>query len=166
MEIFRPCQSMRPTRTPKQALYWKGGRINEMYKRTIAIKRGIYPINKTRDLSGSWIKYIMLSKVQISACKDRDIDEIIKSCTLRQAHQIANTKGPLMPHYLPKHAWHTLTTNLFHLNGIVANHHNKFPIVRKVNIANSNVVTNHLKGSSMNVAYRKAGFMQWHTIQF
>ena len=45
---------------------------------------------------------------------NHDIDEMVKSCAPCQAHQVANTKDTLIPHDVPKHAWHTLATYLFH----------------------------------------------------
>ena len=81
---------------------------------------------------------------------NRNIEDMVKSCAPCQAHQAANTKEPLMPQDVPKHAWHTLATDLFHWNGmeylLVADYYSKFPVVRKLNNISSNTVINHLKG--------------------
>ena len=48
---------------------------------------------------------------------NHDIDEMVKSCAPCQAHKVANTKDTLIPHDVPKHAWHNLCTDLFNWNG-------------------------------------------------
>ena len=79
-----------------------------------------------------------------------DIDEMVKACAPCQAHQVANTKETLIPHDVPKHAWHTLATDLFHWNGteymLIADLYSKFPIIRKLTNMSSNTVINHIKG--------------------
>ena len=81
---------------------------------------------------------------------NRDIDDMVKLCAPCQTHQPANGKEPLIHHDVPKHAWHTLATDLFHWNGteymLIADYYSKFPIVRKLNNASSTTVINHLRG--------------------
>ena len=75
---------------------------------------------------------------------------MVKSCAPCQAHQVANSKETLIPHDVPKHAWHTLATDLFHWNGteymLIADLYSKFPIIRKLTNVSSSTVINHLKG--------------------
>lgn len=75
---------------------------------------------------------------------------MVQSCAPCQQHQVANTKETLIPHDVPKHAWHTLATDLFHWNGteylLIADCYSKFPIVRKLSNISSNTVINQLKG--------------------
>ena len=75
---------------------------------------------------------------------------MVKACAPCQAHQVANTKETLIPHDVPKHAWHTLATDLFHWNRteymLIADLYSKFPIIRKLTNMSSNTVINHLKG--------------------
>ena len=79
---------------------------------------------------------------------NHDIDEIVKSCAPCQEHQVANTKETLIPHDVPKHAWHTLATDLFHWNGImlIADLYSNFPIIRKLTNMSSSTIIDHLKG--------------------
>ena len=73
---------------------------------------------------------------------NHDIDEMVKAC--------ANTKETPIPHDVPKHAWHTLATDLFHWNDteymLIADLYSKFPIIRKLTNMSSSTVINHLKG--------------------
>ena len=82
---------------------------------------------------------------------NRDIDEMVKSCAPCQSHQVANTKATLIPHDVPKHAWHTLATNLFHWNGtaylLISDVYSNFPIIRKLTNMSSSTIINHLKGT-------------------
>ena len=81
---------------------------------------------------------------------NQDIDEMVKSCAPCQAHQVANTKETLIPHDVPKRAWHTLATDQFHWNGteylLIADLYSKFPIVRTLRNTSSSTIINHLKG--------------------
>ena len=81
---------------------------------------------------------------------NHDIDETVKSCAPCQAHQVATTKETLIPHDVPKHAWHTLATYLFHWNGteymLIADLYNKFPLIRKLTNMSSSTIINRLKG--------------------
>ena len=75
---------------------------------------------------------------------------MVKACAPCQAHQVANTKETLIPHDVPKHAWPTLATYLFHWNGteymLIADVYSKFPITRKLTNISSSTVINHIKG--------------------
>ena len=81
---------------------------------------------------------------------NHNIDEMVKSCAPCQAHQVANTKATLIPHDVPKRAWHSLSTDLFHWNGteylIVVDFYSKFPIIRTQRNISSATIINHLKG--------------------
>ena len=81
---------------------------------------------------------------------NQDIDEMVKSCAPCQAHQVTNTKETLIPHDVPKHAWHTLATDLFHWNGteylLIAHIYSKFRIIRKLTSLSSSTIINHIKG--------------------
>ena len=67
--------------------------------------------------------------------------KLFKSCAPCQAHQVAITKERLFPHDVPKRAWHTLATDLFHWNGteyiIIGDFYNKFPIIRTPPVVHS-----------------------------
>ena len=75
---------------------------------------------------------------------------MVKACAPCQAHQVANTKETLIPYDVPKHAWHTLATDLFHWNGtdymLIADLYSKFPTIRKLTNMSSSSVINNLKG--------------------
>ena len=81
---------------------------------------------------------------------NHDIDERVKSCAPCQAQQVANTKETLIPHDVPKHACHTLATDLYQCNGteylLIAVLYSKFPIIRKLTSISSSTIVNHLKG--------------------
>ena len=81
---------------------------------------------------------------------NHNIDEMVKSCAPCQAHQVADTKATLIPHDVPKRAWHTLSTDLFHWNGteylLVVDFYSKFPIIRTQRNISSATIINHLKG--------------------
>ena len=61
---------------------------------------------------------------------------MVKSCAQCQAHQVANTKEPLIAHDVPRRTRHALSTDLFHWNGteylLIADFYSKFPIIRKL----------------------------------
>ena len=71
-------------------------------------------------------------------------------CAMPGTYQVANTKETLIPHDVPKHAWHTLATDLLHWNGteymLIADFYSKFPIIQKLTNKSSSTTINHLKG--------------------
>ena len=80
---------------------------------------------------------------------NKDIEQMVKTCQQCQEHMRANQKEPLMPHDVPKHPWHTLASDLFHLDNanylLVADYHSKFPIVKRLNSTVSSAVIQKLK---------------------
>lgn len=80
---------------------------------------------------------------------NEDIQNMVQTCQPCQKHQASQTKEPLEPlaSELPHVAWHTLSTDIFTLDGdnylIVADYYSKYPIVEKLsNCATSKTVAN------------------------
>jgi hypothetical protein len=78
---------------------------------------------------------------------NRDIEEMVKSCSPCQHHQNLNTKEPLVSHDVPPRPWHTLGSDIFHWNNadylLVTDYYSKFPVIRKLpNLQSSTVVAN------------------------
>ena len=78
---------------------------------------------------------------------NRDIEEMVKSCSPCQRHQTLNKKEPLLAHEIPPRPWHTLGSDIFHWNSadylLVIDYYSKFPIIRKLpNMHASTVVAN------------------------
>jgi hypothetical protein len=77
-----------------------------------------------------------------------DIKRMVGKCAQCQHNKPQQQAEPLMPHDVPQRPWHTLGTDLFHLNGhnylLVADYYSKFPIVKKMTTTSSAVVV-HMK---------------------
>ena len=78
---------------------------------------------------------------------NRDIEEMVKSCSPCQHHQTLNSKEPLLAHEVPPRPWHTLGSDIFHWNAadylLVIDYYSKFPVIRKLlNMHASTVVAN------------------------
>ena len=73
---------------------------------------------------------------------NRDIDETTRSCATCQELQKSQAKEPLTPTETPPRAWHTIGTDLFHLDGshylLVADYYSKYSFVRKLPQGQSN----------------------------
>ena len=80
---------------------------------------------------------------------NKDIDEMVKACTVCQTYRYSHTKEPLIPHDIPKRPWHKLGTDLFHFSNntylLLADYGSKFPILRKLNSTTSAGVIEHMK---------------------
>jgi len=80
---------------------------------------------------------------------NKDIDEMIRKCTICQKYQAGNAKEPLIPHDVPKRPWHKLGIDLFYLRNenylLLADYGSKFPIVKKLKTTSSREVINRLK---------------------
>ena len=67
---------------------------------------------------------------------NKDIENLVKECSICQEHQPSQTCETLMPHDIPCKPWDTVGTDLFHYNGseylIVVDYYSKFPIVKKL----------------------------------
>jgi len=67
---------------------------------------------------------------------NRDIDELVKTCSPCQGHQKLNAKEPLLPHDVPPKVWHTLGSDIFFWNQtdylLVVDYYSKFPVVKNV----------------------------------
>ena len=48
---------------------------------------------------------------------NRDIDNVTKSCSICQELQSKQAKEPLMPTEIPPRPWHTVSSDLFYLDG-------------------------------------------------
>ena len=67
---------------------------------------------------------------------NRDIDNVTKSCSICQELQSKQAKEPLMPTEIPPRPWHTVSSDLFYLDGskylLVADYYSKFTFARKI----------------------------------
>ena len=67
---------------------------------------------------------------------NRDIDELVKTCSPCQRHQKLNAKEPLLPHDVPPKAWHTLGSDIFFWNQtdflLVVDYYSKFAVVKNL----------------------------------
>ena len=80
---------------------------------------------------------------------NRDIDELVKTCSPCQRHQKLNAKEPLLPHDVPPKAWHTLAYDISFWNQtdnlLVADYYSKLPLVKKLPNTQPSTVIAHLK---------------------
>ena len=76
---------------------------------------------------------------------------MVSACPKCQAYMRANQKEPMIPHDVPKRPWHTLASDLFHLDGVnyllTADYYSKFPVVKKLKSTTSSVVIQALKAT-------------------
>ena len=67
---------------------------------------------------------------------NRDIDELVKTCSPCQRHQKLNAKEPLLPHDVPPKAWHTLGSDIFFWNQtdflLVVDYYSKYAVVKNL----------------------------------
>ena len=88
-------------------------------------------------------------KCKLWANINRDINELVKSCSPCQGNQKLNAKEPLLPHDVPPKAWHTLGSDIFFWNQtdnlLVADYYSKLPLVRKLLNTQPSTVIAHLK---------------------
>jgi transposase InsO family protein len=75
-----------------------------------------------------------------------DIIKLVSMCQQCQTHQASQSKETLLPLDIPAIPWHTISTDLFTLDGemylIIADYHSKYPIVEKLQRYTSKTVTN------------------------
>jgi len=67
---------------------------------------------------------------------NKDIEKMVKKCTICQENLPNQQYEELQPHELPSRAWQVLGTDMFHWEGkdflIIADYYSKFPIIRRV----------------------------------
>ena len=89
------------------------------------------------------------AKGSVFWANNRDIDELVKTCSPCQRHQKLNAKEPLLLHDGPAKAWHTLGSDIFFWNQtdylLVVDYYSKFPVVKKLANTQSSTVIAHLK---------------------
>ena len=89
-------------------------------------------------------KYTLDTKSQLRAKAsvywpgiNKDIEQIVRRCSVCQSSQRRQSPEPLMPHDVPQRPWHPVGTDLFHFDGatylLVADYYSKSMFVRKVN---------------------------------
>ena len=77
---------------------------------------------------------------------NKAIQQLVQQCEICQKFQPSQPKEPLIPVAadVPNIPWHTITTDLFYLNGkeylIIVDYHSKYPIVEKLTNASSDNV--------------------------
>lgn len=67
---------------------------------------------------------------------NKDIEQLVRECPVCQKYQKNPPPEPLLQHEVPTRPWHTVGTDLFHLEGktylIIADYYSKFPFIRRM----------------------------------
>ena len=100
------------------------------------LHRGHLGVEKTRMLARDSVYWTNVNK---------DIEKMVKRCTLCQEEQNRNTKEPMIPSATPTRAWQTVGTDLFEIKGkqfiIISDYYSKYPIVKEMLITSKAVAT-------------------------
>ena len=80
---------------------------------------------------------------------NKDIESLVKKCSVCQEHQPMQTQETLLPHEIPNRPWEVVGTDLFYFDGseyLIADYYSKFPIIRKLPVEyTSKGVIDHTK---------------------
>ena len=80
---------------------------------------------------------------------NKDIDELVRSCTTCQELANANMKEPLIPHEVPTLPWKKLATDLFEIDGrnflLICDYFSKYPLVAEMKTTSSAAVAEKIE---------------------